>query len=159
MTDTLMYVKIAGIVRKLFDRKTAAELKAIKQHFSAAYSDAQLCALVLIGMTIRVFGLAPEPPKGSRSIWPVIGALVEFLKSLSDLGLSRSGPNPLDEIVSEGCQQFAKITPAADLRTLPPPPSPLSQAPSGEAHQKRRTERPTNSTGEPAARPRTESPH
>lgn len=111
MKTAINFVKISMIVNKLFSNKTGSEMRAIKQHFEAAYSDAQLCALVFVGMVIRVFGLAPAPEAGSRSLWSVVGLFVEFLKSLDDpqqTGL-RAGPNPLDGMVSEGLDELEHL--------------------------------------------------
>lgn len=103
MNTTLVFFKISLVIKKLFDRKTGAELQAMKDHFEAAYSDAQLCALVAVGMICRVFGLMPAPSANTRSLWMVVGLFIQFLKSLDNPpdGL-RSGPNPLDGLVEEG---------------------------------------------------------
>lgn len=111
MKPTLMVIKIALILKKLFDKQTGAELEAMKSHFDAAYSDAQLCALACVGMIIRVFGLAPESAQQSRSMWTVVGLFVQFLKSLGDLpATARALPNPLDGLVQEGLDEFEHLS-------------------------------------------------
>ena len=108
MNTTLLFMKVSLIVKKLFDRQTGKELQAIKDHFSAAYSDAQLCALVLVGMVIRVFGLA-KPADGSRSTWFVVGMLIKFLQALGTQPDGfRAGPNPLDQLVEEGMRDVGE---------------------------------------------------
>ena len=104
MKTTLIFMKISLVVKNLFDRKTGEELENIKGHFGDAYSDAQLCALVVVGMVCRVFGLTPPQQKGSRSMWFVVGLFVQFLKTLGDQPdmLSRSAPTPLDLMVEDG---------------------------------------------------------
>ncbi len=109
MKDTFAFLKITMIVKQLFDRKTGDELQAIKDHFSAAFSDGQLCALVLVGMVIRVFGLAPKPQPGNRSLWLIVGLLVKFLQSLDDPSGLRAGPNPLDGMVEEGIGELEHL--------------------------------------------------
>jgi hypothetical protein len=110
MKPTLMLIKISLILKKLFDKQTGADLEAMKTHFEAAYSDAQLCALACVGMIIRVFGLAPEPAQNSRSIWNVVGLFVQFLKSLDGpADTMRSAPTPLDGLVAEGLDEFEHL--------------------------------------------------
>lgn len=110
MKSAILFMKISLIVKKLFDDKTGPELRAMKQHFEAAYSDAQLCALVFVGMVIRVFGLAPAPEAGSRSLWSVVGLFVQFLKSLDDPPAGfRAAPNPLDAMVTEGLDELEHV--------------------------------------------------
>ena len=107
MKSAIIFMKISLIVKNLFDRKTGPELQAMKDHFTAAFSDAQLCALVLIGMVIRVFGLVPKPTDKSRSLWMVVGLFVTFLQSLDDpVDMLRAGPNPLDGMVAEGLDEL-----------------------------------------------------
>lgn len=111
MKTTLILFKISLILQKLFSNQTGAELEAMKAHFEAAYSDAQLCALALVGMVIRVFGLAPDTAQQSRSIWTVVGLFIQFLKSLDDPGVVlRSGPNPLDGLVAEGLDEYERLS-------------------------------------------------
>lgn len=110
MKPTLMVIKIALILKKLFDRQTGAELEAMKAHFADAYSDAQLCALACVGMIMRVFGLVPEPAQRSRSIWTVVGLFVQFLKSLDNPPDTwRAVPNPLDGLVAEGLDEWEHL--------------------------------------------------
>lgn len=109
MKTTLLLMKISLIVKNLFDRKTGEELASIKDHFVDAYSDAQLCALVVVGMVLRVFGFVPEPATGTRSIVFVVGMLVKFLKNLQyGPEVFRAGPNPLDVMVEEGMSQVGE---------------------------------------------------
>lgn len=100
-----VFLKISTIANELFDRKTGEELERIRDHFGVVYNEAQLCALVIVGMILRVFKLAPEPEAGSRSVWIVVGLLLEFFKNL-DRQTARSGPNPLDDMVDQGLKQF-----------------------------------------------------
>ncbi|MGD9125748.1 MAG: hypothetical protein PVH19_00080 [Planctomycetia bacterium] len=107
MKTALVFVKMSMIVKNLFDRTTGDELQSIKDHFVDAYSDAQLCALVLVSMVLRVFGLTPEPEDGTRSVLFVAGMLVKFLKNLQyGPEVFRAGPNPLDQLVDHGMQEF-----------------------------------------------------
>lgn len=108
MNTTLLFMRITLIVKQVFDKRTGTELQAVKEHFSAAYSDAQLCALVIVGMILRVFGLA-KPAEGSRSTWFVVGMLIKFLKALGDQPDGfRAGPNPLDALVEEGMREIGE---------------------------------------------------
>lgn len=109
MKSTIVFLKISMIVKQVMDKRTVQELQAIRSHFAEAYSDAQLCALVLVGMVIRVFGLVPAQPDGSRSIWSVVGLLVKFLRSMGDPEMMRAAPNPLDGIVEEGIDELDHI--------------------------------------------------
>jgi hypothetical protein len=107
MNTTLLFFKISLVIKKLFDKKTGPELQAMKDHFVAAYSDAQLCALVAVGMIVRVFGLAPKQEPGTRSLWLVVGLFIQFLQSLDDpQSTFRAGPNPLDGLVEEGLDEL-----------------------------------------------------
>lgn len=109
MNTTLLFMKISLIVKNLFDKQTGEEMQAMKAHFSAAYSDAQLCALVLTGMVLRVFGLVPKQDEGARSLTFVVGLLVKFLQNLQyGPDLFRSGPNPLDDLVTDGMRQIGE---------------------------------------------------
>jgi hypothetical protein len=110
MSTTLLFFKISLILKKLFDKQTGAEMEAMKAHFEAAYSDAQLCALAFVGMVIRVFDLAPETAQNSRSIWTVVGLFVQFLKSLDNPpDTARAVPNPLDGLVAEGLEELEHL--------------------------------------------------
>lgn len=100
-----VFFKITTIANELFDRKTGEELERIRDHFGVVYNEAQLCALVIVGMILRVFKLAPEPPEGSRSMWLIVGLLLDFLRNL-DYQTARSGPNPLDEMVDQGLKKM-----------------------------------------------------
>jgi len=103
MKTTVLFLKISLIIKNLFDKKSGPELQAMKQHFQAAYSDAQLFALVFVGMIIRVFGLAPKHEAGARSLWSVVGMFVQFLQALDNPPDGfRATPNPLDGMVEAG---------------------------------------------------------
>ena len=109
MKTTMLFIKISMIVKELFSRKSSADIEAMKSHFSSTYSNAQLFALVLVGMVLRVFGLTPDPEPGSRSLWSVVGMLIEFIEGLHHQpDIFRSGPNPLDELVEEGIDQVGE---------------------------------------------------
>lgn len=112
MKTTLLFVKISMIVKHLFDAKTQEEMADLKAYFGDAYTAAQLCALVLVGMVLRVFGLAPEPQNRTRSIWTIVGLLMQFLKSLDNPDVASralSGPpNPLDAMVNAGLEQVGE---------------------------------------------------
>jgi len=116
MNATLAFMKISLIAKNLFDRKTGEELANIKSHFSAAFSDGQLCALVVVGMICRVFGLTPPQKKGSRSMWTVVSLFVQFLQTLRDQPdtLSRAIPTPLDIMVEDGLDDMRSINFEAD---------------------------------------------
>jgi hypothetical protein len=109
MNTTLIFFKISLIVKNLFDQKTVDEMQAMKAHFTAAYSDAQLCALVLTGLVLRVFGLVPRQDDGARSLTFVVGMLVQFLQNLQHGPDGfRAGPNPLDDLVSDGLRHIGE---------------------------------------------------
>ena len=102
-------MKITMIVKQLFARKSADDVRAMKDHFTAAYSDAQLFALVLVGMVLRVFGFVKEPTPGARSLWSIVGMLVKFLQALDDPpAMFRAGPNPLDEMIEDGMRDVGE---------------------------------------------------
>lgn len=107
MKTTFLFLKISLIIKNLFDAKSGLEIQAMGDHFAAAYSDAQLFALVFVGMVIRVFGLAPKHEAGARSLWSVVGLFVQFLQSLDNPPDGfRSLPNPLDGLVQEGLDEL-----------------------------------------------------
>lgn len=109
MNTTLLLMKISLIVKDLFDAKTGEEMQALKSHFTAAYSDAQLCALVMVGMILRVFGLVPRQENGARSLTFVVGMLVKFLQNLQHgPDVFRAGPNPLDDLVMVGMRHIGE---------------------------------------------------
>jgi hypothetical protein len=108
MNTTMLFLKISLVVKNLFDQKTSDDLRAIKAAFRDAYSDAQLCALVLVGMVIRVFGLAPKTDTGSRSIGFIVGLLIRFLQSLDAPYVDTRALNPLDEMVANGLEQVGE---------------------------------------------------
>jgi hypothetical protein len=101
------FLKISTIAHELFSRKTAQDVDRIRDHFMVAYNEAQLCALVVVSMILRVFHILPDPPKGTRSVWMVAGLLMQFLQNL-DWQTSRGGPNPLDDLVEQGLQKMGK---------------------------------------------------
>lgn len=111
MTSTLIFIKISLVIKDLFDRKTGEELERIKAHFSDAYSDAQLCALVAVALICRVFGLTPPEQKGSRSVHTVISLFVHFLKTVREQPdqVSRAIPSPLDIMVEDGITELEGI--------------------------------------------------
>lgn len=115
MNTTLIFIKISLIIKKLFDRKTGEELEDIKTHFVDVYSDAQLCALVAVGMICRVFGLTPPEQKGTRSVWTVIGLLTHVLKMVQEQPdtFPRAIPTPLDRMVEDGISELESINPEA----------------------------------------------
>jgi len=105
MKYTTILLRIATVINRLFADKTGQDLAVIRDHFSAAYSEAQLAALVAVGMILRVFHLAPEPTDGARGMVTIVGLLIRFLQHYDRFDV-RSGPNPLDDLVDEGLQQL-----------------------------------------------------
>lgn len=99
--------RIPSIIGRLFADQSGKDIAAMRDHFEVAYDEAQMAALVAVGMILRVFKLTPEPAEGSRDIITIVGLLIQFLQHFDRFDV-RGGPNPLDAMVEQGLSRLER---------------------------------------------------